>query len=526
MGTLTHSVSLAQLFVDLPTRVFSPIPDISIRGICSDSRQVKPGDMFVALVGGSSDGHQFIPNAIELGAAVVVGTKDLPDLTVPYIRVEESRQALPFLAAAFYGYPARKMTVIGITGTDGKTTTASLIYSILKEAGVKVGMISTVSASIGEQNLDTGFHVTTPDPVDVQYFLAQMVEAGLSHVILEATSHGLAQYRVDACEFDIAIITNITHEHLDYHGTYESYRAAKARLFTQLTETRSKSFSTPKIGVLNRDDNSYDFLSQLLRSHQVSYGFSPEADLRAEEAVHSKNGLHFIACSQELRIAISSPMLGFYNVSNCLAAIATTFLAIRLPPEAIQDGIANFKGVPGRMERIEMDQDFTCLVDFAHTPNALQNVLETCRQLTSGRIVAIFGSAGLRDREKRRIMAEISAQLADFTILTAEDPRTESVEMILDEMVVGATSKGGVEGKTFWRISDRGNAIRYAMKLARKGDIVIACGKGHEQSMCFGTIEFPWDDRTAMRAALAEYLHIPGPQMPHLPTLDDKMDVI
>lgn len=188
MGKLTHFVSLAQLFADLPTRVFSPIPDISIRGICSDSRQVKPGDMFIALIGGSSDGHHFITNAIERGAEVVVGTKDLPDLPIPYIRVEESRQALPFLAAAFYGYPARKMTVIGITGTDGKTTTASLIFSILKETGVKVGMISTVSALIGEQNLDTGFHVTTPDPVDIQYFLAQMVEAGLSHVILEATS--------------------------------------------------------------------------------------------------------------------------------------------------------------------------------------------------------------------------------------------------------------------------------------------------------------------------------------------------
>ena len=526
MGKLTHSVSLTLLFTDLPTRVFSPIPDILIRGICSDSRQVKPGDMFVALVGGSTDGHRFIPDAIDRGAAAVVGTKVLPDLAVPYIRVEESRRALPFLVAAFYGYPARKMTVIGITGTDGKTTTANLIFSILKAAGVKVGMISTVSALIGEQSLDTGFHVTTPDPIDVQYFLAKMVELGLTHVIIEATSHGLAQYRVDACEFDIAVITNITHEHLDYHGTYESYRAAKARLFTQLVETHPKGFSTPSIGVLNRDDNSFDYLSQLLRSRQVSYGFSPEADLRAEEAVHSRNGLHFIACSQDSRIAISSPMLGFYNVSNCLAAVATALFAIRLPPQAIQEGIANFNGVPGRMERIEMGQDFTCLVDFAHTPNALQNVLETCRQLTSGRIITIFGSAGLRDREKRRIMAEISAQLADFSILTAEDPRTEPLEMILDEMAVGATSKGGVEGKTFWRISNRGNAIRYAMKLARKGDIVIACGKGHEQSMCFGTIEFTWDDRTAMRAALAEYLNVPGPQMPNLPALDDNMDAI
>jgi UDP-N-acetylmuramoyl-L-alanyl-D-glutamate--2,6-diaminopimelate ligase len=516
-------ISLAGLLSALPDAVFQLDTEVLVTGIALDSRSVQPGNLFVALQGGMLDGHRFIPDAIQRGAVAVVGTQPLSELAVPYIRVEDGRRALAYLSAAFYGFPARRMLMIGVTGTDGKTTTSNLIYQILRAANVPVGMISTVNAVIGDEVLDTGFHVTTPEAPDVQRFLAQMVAAGLSHAVIEATSHGLAQQRVAACDFDIGVVTNITHEHLDFHGTYEAYRAAKSLLFSGLGKTADKTFSPPRGAVLNRDDLSYDHLASLSKVKQVSYGLHPAALLRAEDITPGTDGLHFSAVWQDesgrnMRIPIYSQLPGMFNLSNCLAAIAVTANLLGLDREAIQKGIAAVRGIPGRMEKIDLGQDFTAMVDFAHTPNALRRALEAGRQMTSGRVIAIFGSAGLRDRAKRRLMAETSIRLADLTILTAEDPRTESLEMILAEMAAGAATAGGEEGKNFWRIPDRGEAIRSAVNLAQPGDLVIACGKGHEQSMCFDTIEYTWDDRIAMRAALADRLGEPGPEMPYLPT--------
>lgn len=492
--------------------------DATICGITADSRQVQPGFLFVAEEGGNVDGHRFIPSALEHGASAVVGTQAIESLPVPYIQVPDSRQALPYLAAAFYGFPARKLTVIGVTGTDGKTTTTNLIYQILIAAGIRAGMISTVNAVIGDKILDTGFHVTTPDATEVQGYLAQMVEAGLTHVVLESTSHGLAQYRVDACEFDVGVVTNITHEHLDYHGSYEAYRQAKARLFTMLATTVVKKQGNPRLAVLNRDDGSYDYLRKVTTVDKITYGFHPQADVRAVQVQSNAAGLSFEVVGPYFQMPVQSCLVGNYNISNCLAAISATVVPLGLSLEAAQIGIAALEGIPGRMERVDLGQDFTALVDFAHTPNALRRSLETARTLTSGRVIAVFGSAGLRDRQKRRLMTEVSTGLADISILTAEDPRSESLEDILAEMAAGAVAKGGVEGKTFWRVPDRGEALRLAVSQAKPGDLVIACGKGHEQSMCFGEIEYPWDDRTAMRAALAERLGVPGPEMPFLPT--------
>ena len=513
-----HHVPLPHVFERFPFDAHGHIPDILINGVVADSRQVQPGNLFVALSGGITDGHRYIPDAIQRGAAAIVGSQPLEALAVPYIQVSEGRRALAYLAAGYYDYPARKLLVIGVTGTDGKTTTTNLIFSILKTAGIKVGMISTVNAVIGKQILDTGFHVTTPDAPDVQRFLAEMVEAGLTHAILETTSHGLDQYRVAACEFDVGVITNITHEHLDYHGTFEAYRAAKARLFTGLAETGPKNFSAPKAAVLNRDDASFDYLSRLSKAPVISYGMMPKADVTAEEIRQSRQGLSFIASANDFRFPVSSRLMGDFNVSNCLAALATTAAVLKIEPEIVQKGIADLASVPGRMELIDLGQDFTAIVDFAHTPNGLSCALQTARKLTQGRVIAVFGSAGLRDHAKRKMMGEVSSELADMTILTAEDPRTESLEAILADMAQGAVDLGGVEGESFWRIPDRGEAIRLGVWSARPGDVVIACGKGHEQSMCFGDIEYPWDDRTALRAALAERLHLTGPQMPYLPT--------
>lgn len=489
-----------------------------VSGIRLDSREVKPGDLFMALVGGSTDGHRYIQDALRRGAAAAAGTKELVGLPVPYVRVHDDRHALAMFSAAFYGYPARRLTMTGITGTDGKTTTASFLYEILKAAGFRAGLITTVSALIGGETIDTGFHVTTPEAPDVQRFLAMMVSAGLTHVILEATSHGLAQHRVAGCEFDIGVVTNITHEHLDYHGSQEAYRAAKARLFTGLAETAPKSNGNPRLAVLNRDDSSYDYLAPLVQVRQVSYGLSRDARVRAEEICSTPSGMRFTAAGDGFRLPVETRLLGGFNVSNALAAFTAATCGLEIDAEVAARGIAALEAVPGRMERIDLGQDFLAVVDFAHTPNALQKALETVRQLTGGRVLAVFGSAGLRDREKRRMMAAVSTRLADITILTAEDPRTEELEDILAEMADEAVRCGGIEGHSFFRVADRGSALREAVHMARPGDVVIACGKGHEQSMCFGLVEYPWDDRTALRAALADLLNVDGPPMPDLPT--------
>ncbi|MEA3350108.1 MAG: UDP-N-acetylmuramoyl-L-alanyl-D-glutamate--2,6-diaminopimelate ligase [Chloroflexota bacterium] len=511
---------LSRLITHLPKPVPRLQADPTITGVTLDSRQVELGNIFVALSGLNQDGHTYIPDAVERGAAAIVGTNPIASLSIPYIQVDDGRQALATLAAAFYDFPARKLTVIGVTGTDGKTTTSSLIYHILRAAGQKVGLISTVEAVIGNQELDTGFHVTTPASPDVQRYLAQMVAAGLTHAVLEVTSHGLAQQRVAACDFDVGVVTNITHEHLDYHGSYDAYRAAKGQLLASLAQTTTKPRGNLRVAILNKDDQSYPYLKTLIQPpvRAISYGLESEADIGAKFIRHTSGGLAYQVLGPGFELSVSMNLLGIYNIGNALAAIGATVVGMGVKPDAARVGIATLEGIPGRMETIDLGQRFLAIVDFAHTPNALRRALQAARLMVPGRVIAVFGSAGLRDRDKRRLMAEISAELADLTVLTAEDPRTESLDSILTEMAAGAQSKGGSENETFWRIPDRGEAIRFALDLAQPDDVVISCGKGHEQSMCFGETEYPWDDRTAMQAALAEYLGIAGPDMPHLPT--------
>jgi UDP-N-acetylmuramoyl-L-alanyl-D-glutamate--2,6-diaminopimelate ligase len=291
--------------------------------------------------------------------------------------------------------------------------------------------------------------------------------------------------------------------------------------------------------VINRDDpKSFDFLNGFIKVHKVNYGLMGDADVQATDIQYLPSGIHFSVKGRDFRAGISTKLVGAFNISNCLAALTAAVYGLGIPPETAARGIGSLEGIPGRMERIDMGQDFTAIVDFAHTPNALKSALEAAREMLAiestgkdkedsvrstgnrPRLIAVFGSAGLRDREKRRLMAETSAELADMTVLTAEDPRTESLDAILEEMAEGARSRGGREGETFWRVPDRGEAIRFALGLARPGDIVLSCGKGHEQSMCFGRTEYLWDDRTAMRAALAQLLHVDGPAMPYLPSRD------
>ena len=355
---MRSQITLASLLEEIPLKILSVSHDDTlISGIAIDNRLIRPGDLFVAMKGGTADGHDFIPDAIARGASAIAGDKDIRDLPIPYIKVENSRQALSWLAAAFYGYPAHKLTVIGVTGTDGKTTTCNLLYKILGEAGIKAGLISTVNAVIGDDVLDTGFHVTTPDAQDVQRYLAQMVEAGLTHVVLETTSHGWAQHRVDACEFDIGVVTNITHEHLDEHGSYENYRAAKAHLFQSLELTSPKPQGNARLSVLNRDDSSYDYLSNLAAGPQKCYGLDESADVRAME-VELNTGVRFEAVGAGFRVQVASNLKGEYNVSNCLAALATAVHGLGIDAETAARGIASHRRYSGQVGRDRPGPEF------------------------------------------------------------------------------------------------------------------------------------------------------------------------
>lgn len=516
--------ALRDLLLSLPWPVPRPVGNPEITAVTQDSRKAQPGTLFVARTGGSVDGHRFIPAALEAGAAAIVGNQPAAELalpaTVPYVQVPDPQQAVAWLAAALHGFPARRMVMIGVTGTDGKTTTANLIYSVLRAAGLRAGLVSTVNAVIGDRVLDTGLHVTTPDPEDVQRYLAEMVSAGLTHCVLEATSHGLAQHRVTACEFDVAVVTNITHEHLDFHGSLAAYRDAKARLFEMLGETVARP-GVRRFAVLNRDDGSFDYLPARVGQGAavVSYGLSPAADIHATGIHYRSDGLSYTAVIPGQPLPIDTPLLGEFNVSNTLAAVAVGH-GLGLDPTAIQRGIRQLGGIPGRMERITVDapHDFSVIVDFAHTPNSLRAALNAARAMTTARVIVVFGSAGLRDVEKRTTMGQVAGELADQIIVTAEDPRTESLTALIAASVAGAESRGAALDHNLFAEPDRQTAINRAVEIAGPGDIVLICGKAHEQSMCFGTVEYPWDDRVAARAALAARLGLPAAPVPALPT--------
>ncbi len=475
---------------------------LQIAKITTDSRQVAPGDLFVAVPGVNVDGHRYIPAALQAGAAACVVERETPELAkVPTAVVPDSRQALAHLMAAWHGHPGRKLRVIGVTGTDGKTTTTRLIASILGAAGHVVGTIDSVAATIAGHETPTGFHTTTPDAPEVQAYLAEMVEAGVAYAVIESTSHGLAQHRVTACEYDVAVVTNITHEHLDFHGSLEAYQQAKAMLFRALS-TSARKEGMPKVAVLNRDDSSYAYLSPIPAERRLCYGLGEEADVRAAAVVADPTGLHIKIETPSGAVPVSSPLVGRYNVHNILAAV-TVAHALGIAPAAMAEGIRRVRGVIGRMERMDCGQPFTAIVDFAHTPNALDKALQWARELTGGRVIVVFGCAGLRDRAKRPWMGEIAGRLADGVVITAEDPRTESLETIMEQIAEGCRTAGRQEGEGYWKIGDRGEAIAAALGMAQPGDVVIVTGKGHERSMCFGEIEYPWSDQDAVREALA-----------------------
>ncbi|OGD89982.1 hypothetical protein A3D07_00140 [Candidatus Curtissbacteria bacterium RIFCSPHIGHO2_02_FULL_42_15] len=382
-----------------------------------------------------------------------------------------------FTACIYFGFPSKKLTVIGVTGTDGKTTTSHMIYEILKSANKKVSLISSIHAQIGEKTYDTGFHVTTPDPVALQKFLRKVVNSDSECLVLEVTSHGLDQNRIFGVDFDFAVLTNITHEHLDYHKSFENYILAKARLFKGV-----------KVSILNLDDPTFSKIKKLANGKIITYSIGKKAD--------------FAPKNFPLKLKIP----GEYNLSNalCAAALATQ---VGISKKIITKALNNFQGVKGRMEEVDMGQDYQVKVDFAHTPNGLKQALKTLKSRIKGqgsRVIAVFGAAGERDKLKRPKMGKIAAIYADICVLTAEDPRSEKVEDICWQIARGLVRSGKKEGSDFYQIYDRQKAIEFAVKLAKPGDIVVCFGKSHEKSMCFGKKEYPWDEFKSVERAITK----------------------
>ena len=482
LGALTDAVA--------PERVIG-IPVGEVRGLAYDSRRMEPGTLFFAVPGVHVDGHDFVPEAAERGAIGVVVERELPDASVPQLVVDRSRRALADAADAWFDRPSERLTVIGVTGTDGKSTVTALAAEMLRASGRRPGQIGTVFTGIADElapNLDRS---TTPEALELQALLARMVEAGNDSVVMETTSHGLALERTRNCRFAVGVVTNLTSEHLEFHGTLEAYRAAKARLVEEAP-----------IAVLNADDPSFAYFRDRARDRVITYGVEAEADLRAADLRADSSGTTFRLTSPRWSGEVRVGLPGRFNVLNALAALGA-IEAFDLDVGKAAGSLASTTGVPGRMARVEVGQPFTVIVDYAHTEDSLRKVLEILRPLTDGRLIVVFGSAGERDATKRAPMGRAAAELADLVIVTDEDPRLEDPRAINEQIADGARSAGADDGSSLWVIDDRREAIGHAIGLAREGDVVLLAGKGHEQSIIYGTVKRPWDDRTAALESLA-----------------------
>ncbi|MCX7819383.1 MAG: UDP-N-acetylmuramoyl-L-alanyl-D-glutamate--2,6-diaminopimelate ligase [Kiritimatiellae bacterium] len=480
------------LSVIQPMTVAGPTePDIA--GIAYDSRQVRPGYLFVAIRGAHDDGTRYIDDAIRRGAvAVVAETAVRPRRDVTMLRVEDARRALAEIACAFHGHPSARLEVIGVTGTNGKTTTTFMIRDILAAAGRRPGLIGTVQYEIGDRCIPASR--TTPEAPDLQAMLAQMLKAGCGAAVMEVSSHALEQKRVWGVDFDVGVFTNLTHDHLDYHGTIERYFAAKARLFAGLGRMEKRAAA-----VLNLDDPWGHQLADMIGgwAQIITYGAHPAASVRAEDIETGAEGSRFVLRSPwgdaEVRLAV----LGRFNVSNALAALAAAG-ARGVPVSTMVAALEQFRGAPGRLERIPCDRGFEVFVDYAHTGDALANVLTTLRAVTRRRLIVVFGCGGDRDRAKRPVMGRVAAELADHVILTSDNPRSEDPRAIIEEILAGMPP-----GTRREMIPDREEAIARAIELARPGDMVLIAGKGHENYQEFARHVVPFDDREVARRLLS-----------------------
>ena len=484
LGALTDVIA--------PDRVVG-LPVGEVRHLAYDSRRVEPGTLFFAVPGVHVDGHDFVAAAVDAGTIGVVVEREIDGLDVPQIIVDRSRRALADAADAWYGRPSEQLTVIGVTGTDGKSTVAALTCEILWRSGRhRPGQISTVFVGVGKNLAPNVDRVTTPEALEIQELLARMLAAGNDGVVMEATSHGLALERTRNCRFDIGVVTTVTSEHLEFHGTLEAYRAAKARLVEEAP-----------IAILNADDTSFGYFRERARDRVITYGIDADADLRATYLEPDAAGTRFELVAPSWHGSVRIALPGRFNVSNALATLAVAE-ALGLDLDRAARALNATTGVPGRMQRVEAGQPFTVVVDYAHTADALRKVLEILRPLSRARLIVVFGSAGERDATKRAPMGRVAAELADIIIVTDEDPRLEDPRVINEQIANGARSAGAVDGDTLLVIDDRSEAIRRSVRMAGEGDVILLAGKGHEASIVYGTEQRPWDDASAAREALKD----------------------
>ena len=471
--------------------------DAAVEFITHDSRRVRKNTLFVCIRGTRVDGNDFIPQAVEKGACAVMTEEDVdvPE-GVTVIKVPDLRLAMEAAVPFFYDYPGKKMRMIGVTGTNGKTSSTYMLRSILRSAGYRVGVIGTIKIMIEDEELP--IHNTTPDVIDLQETLARMYDAKIDYVVMEVSSHALAMNRVAGCEFDTAVFTNLTQDHLDFHKTMENYALAKAKLFDSLTAPNL--VKKGKTAVINADD---EFGGRIMMEHtkckMITYAIKNEADLRAENLEIKASGTSFDLEYEGEEIHFDLKITGMFNVYNVLGVIGAA-LAEHMKLATIKAALEKFEAVSGRFELVREGQDFSVIVDYAHTPDGLENVLKTAREIAKKRLIVVFGCGGDRDRTKRPIMGRIAAQLADVVIATSDNPRTEDPEFILSQVEEGVLP--ALHGNFHEKITDRRQAIFRAIELAQPDDIVLIAGKGHEnyQILKTGTIHF--DDKEVARDAI------------------------
>lgn len=466
---------IKNILKEVPLEMYRGNKEVVISGLSQDSRFVAPGDMFIAKKGHSDDGAKYITSAIENGAIAVLATHGDPFLKVTQLIHPNIQAILGKLASSFYDHPSQKLFTVGITGTNGKTTTSYLIKHLLDHFDMATGLIGTVEYLTGNVHRDA--NITTPDVISNHKMLKEMVQAGCQGAVLEVSSHGLIQGRVDEIDFDVAIFTNLTHEHLDYHKTIESYAEAKQLLFSSLKKE--------KTAVVNIDSPWAKKMIEKSSSSIITYGLSQEADFYAHHLHITQEGTSFCVTYKGETVPFSWHVIGKYNVYNCLAAIAT--LCVKgISLSELVPFISTFRGAPGRLERVGNSKVF---VDFAHTPDALENVLKALQEFKKGRIITIFGCGGERDKKKRPLMAEIAERFSDITIVTTDNPRSEDPSEILKEIVQG------FKKDKFVLESDRREAIRKAIALAHKDDLILIAGKGHETYQIYASKRIVFDDR-------------------------------
>lgn len=467
--------------------------DPEVTGLAYDSRRVVPGNLFVAIPGFHVDGARFIRDAVARGAVAVVARQEgaRHSVAVPLVPVADPRAALATLAAAWFGHPARQLTTIGVTGTDGKTTTSYLASAVLEGSGASTGLFTTVAHKIGSAWLPNPSRQTTPEALEVQELLRRMVDAGVRYAVLESSSHGLELHKLDHCDVDVAVFTNLSPDHLDFHGTVEAYRDAKSRLFAMLDAGCDKGL--PKTAIVNADDAHGAFMAAQTHARVLTYAVNAAADIRPLSLDERAAGTLLAVATPNGVVRADLALPGRFNVYNALAAIGVG-LACGIDTEAIGHALTATRGAPGRMHRVEAGQPFGVVVDYAHTGAAFAQVLRSLRPLTRGRLIAVFGCAGERGRERRVGMGEAAARGADYSVLTSEDPRGEEPEAIIAEIARAMTDAGAAEEAAFERIADRRKAIARAFALAAAGDIVLLTGKGHEGSIETAAGKQPWNE--------------------------------